>query len=445
MPVTRQFNNKNFPIPVNGDRNWGKAVSDFLIEVANAALSKAGGNFTLTADVNFGANFGVVSKYLKSASANIAQSGVIRLANNEGLAWRNFANDADLVVKINDSNQFEVNGSPLASDADVAALSGRMDNAEDDIGDLRTDVDANTSAIALKLNATAGTASQVRIDDYIDFDEEVDPSSPSAGKTRVWIDSDGKAWKKRSTGPKSELGGGGLKPVAIKTSSGTTASGTSEPVDPSGGAVTRTLTSISQDDAFEIFDVSGQCSPTNYIRITPGGSDKILYKGIASTDSLVIRRPYGVVKGSKEAGSDTWKVEFQTAAIANDATPFVPGKVRKSRWQQKLYSGTTSTAGILLTMNNLEIGKFYRVIIQGQTNSAAASIFAAVHGANQIARASVFASGGHVGSASTVFQATTTTVTLNLIQGDANGDGSRARTWISLEELADYDSTTDWT
>lgn len=48
-----------------------------------------------------------------SGSSNIAQGGILRMANNEGIAWRNFANGADYFFKIDASNVMELNGHKL--------------------------------------------------------------------------------------------------------------------------------------------------------------------------------------------------------------------------------------------------------------------------------------------------------------------------------------------
>lgn len=89
--------------------------------MAGNALSKAGGNFTLTADANFGTAFGLVSKYFKTVSAGPAASGVVRLANADKITFRNFANTADLSLGVNTSNQVEFGGTALPTASDVSA------------------------------------------------------------------------------------------------------------------------------------------------------------------------------------------------------------------------------------------------------------------------------------------------------------------------------------
>lgn len=111
MATSIVFNGSTYSVPANREpRGWGTSLSAFLVDVGNNALSKAGGNFTLTADANFGPTFGLVAKYIKSVSTNAAQSGVVRLANDEAIAWRNAANDGDILFKVNSSDEIELGG-----------------------------------------------------------------------------------------------------------------------------------------------------------------------------------------------------------------------------------------------------------------------------------------------------------------------------------------------
>lgn len=121
MGTPVNFNGQSYTVPANGERKWGTQTSNLLIAIAGAALSKAGGNFTLTADVNFGATYGLVVKYLKSSSSNIAASGVIRLANTDKVAFRNNANSGDLSLGVSTSDrlQFDSVNIPTISSTDT--------------------------------------------------------------------------------------------------------------------------------------------------------------------------------------------------------------------------------------------------------------------------------------------------------------------------------------
>ncbi|HEY9664438.1 MAG TPA: phage tail protein [Allocoleopsis sp.] len=126
MTTPKTWNNTSFPIPDNGDSRgtWGANLSTFLKALADNALSKYGGSFQLTgADIDFGSSYGLIATYVKSKSANIAQSGVIRLANNEGIGFRNAANGADKIFKLGSDDKWNF-GSSALSEAELSYLSG---------------------------------------------------------------------------------------------------------------------------------------------------------------------------------------------------------------------------------------------------------------------------------------------------------------------------------
>jgi hypothetical protein len=114
MPSTVSLGGVNYSIPVTGDENWGSDVTSYLVAIPNAVLQKAGGSFVLTGEVDFGANYGLKSLYVKSRNANPASSGVLRLGNNESLSWRNQGNTADLALKVNASNELEYSGTAIS-------------------------------------------------------------------------------------------------------------------------------------------------------------------------------------------------------------------------------------------------------------------------------------------------------------------------------------------
>lgn len=100
-------------------------------------LQKAGGNFTLTADVNFGANYGLISSYFKSRSSNIADSGAIRLSRTDVINFRNQANSGNLPLGVDASNNLTWNGVAIATSSGlVPVASGGTGLSSYTIGDL---------------------------------------------------------------------------------------------------------------------------------------------------------------------------------------------------------------------------------------------------------------------------------------------------------------------
>jgi hypothetical protein len=114
MATSVSWNGLTYSVPASGERNWA-ALSNYLIAIASGALSKAGGSFTLTsADVDFGATYGLKAMKFSSRSTP-ATIGVVRLGNAEYVAWRNAANNGDLGLRVNSSNVLEFNGNPLVT------------------------------------------------------------------------------------------------------------------------------------------------------------------------------------------------------------------------------------------------------------------------------------------------------------------------------------------
>lgn len=122
MSTNVTFNGTTYSVPAEGDSNWGTNVSNYLIAIASGCLQKSGGTFTLTAEVDFGATYGIKSLYYKSRATNPASAGQIRLGNDEFIKWRNAANSADLGLKVNTSNALEFNGIALGNS--IATITG---------------------------------------------------------------------------------------------------------------------------------------------------------------------------------------------------------------------------------------------------------------------------------------------------------------------------------
>lgn len=200
MAVTVSFNGTNYSVPNDRDpKGWGSQLTSYLVALGTA-LAKSGGNFTLTADVNFGANFGLVAVYYKSASSNIATVGVFRLANNEGMAWRNVANSADLLLKVDSSDDLVYDGNRILDTTDILDEDDMASDsatkvpsqqsvkayAQADVITTRGDVIiGNSSGTASRL--AIGTANQILISDGTDVAWGANPSASAATASTAGI------------------------------------------------------------------------------------------------------------------------------------------------------------------------------------------------------------------------------------------------------------------
>jgi hypothetical protein len=122
MSVNLTINGQTFAYPEVGDTDWGTSATLWATAATNGMLQKAGGTFTLLADVNFGATFGLISAYYKSTTANISTAGSIRLAQADSIGWRNNANSGNLLLSVS-SDALQFNGASLV-------ISGLIVNAD---------------------------------------------------------------------------------------------------------------------------------------------------------------------------------------------------------------------------------------------------------------------------------------------------------------------------
>jgi hypothetical protein len=115
MSVSLTVNGTSYNYPQTGDSNWGTDATAWAQAVTAGMLQKAGGAFTLTAEADFGASYGLKSLYFKSRAAAPASAEPVRLGNDEGVAWRDNGDSADKILKVNTSDALEYDGNTLFS------------------------------------------------------------------------------------------------------------------------------------------------------------------------------------------------------------------------------------------------------------------------------------------------------------------------------------------
>lgn len=154
MAVSITFNGLIYSIPQVGDESWGESLTSYFVAISQGALQKSGGSFTLTAEVNFGASFGLLSQYYKTRTSNVASAGQFRLARTDVISWRNQANSANLDLGVDSSNNLTFNGGALPTGG-ITALTG--DVTATGPGSVAATVDfvGGVSAANVALGATA--------------------------------------------------------------------------------------------------------------------------------------------------------------------------------------------------------------------------------------------------------------------------------------------------
>lgn len=125
MAISILFNGVVYSIPETGEESWGENLTSFFSAIPQGALQKTGGAFTLTADTNFGANYGLLSKYFSTRTSLPSTAGILRLAVSDTIGWRNNANGANLLLAVNGSDQLTYNGTAIYP-AGITALAGEV-------------------------------------------------------------------------------------------------------------------------------------------------------------------------------------------------------------------------------------------------------------------------------------------------------------------------------
>ena len=181
----------------------------------------------------------------------------------------------------------------------------------------------------------------------------------------------------------------------------------------------------------------------------------------------------GTTYGTADATAINWSTSFATAWRVRKAKASSPvgfgratatdtGLVFRGRHQTKiLASNQTSTASITgLTFNNLTIGKVYRVSGQAMISQNATNLQCELRFYDGTTSGTIIGgvqtnntwSSGYTGSEykvgfSFLYTATTVTMTSQWNTGSTsgilNGDGTRLRTFVTVEET-DLDTTTAW-
>jgi hypothetical protein len=167
MSVNVVLNGQTYTIPDPGDNTWGQELTDYFVALGSGVLQKAGGTFTLTAEVDFGATYGLKASYFKSRTTNVSSTGTIRLAKTDFIGWRDNLNQNDLELGVDSSDRLTFNGNPLvpstpltASRAVVTDASGVFTTATTTATEIGY-VNGVTSAIQTQIDSKQATGNYI--------------------------------------------------------------------------------------------------------------------------------------------------------------------------------------------------------------------------------------------------------------------------------------------
>jgi hypothetical protein len=170
--VSVSVNGSSYSIPQNNEKGWGTAVTSWIQAISSNTLQPNSTTFTLTTELDLGANYGIKTLYYKTRTSNPATAGQWRLANTDLIEWRNTANGGNLTLGVNTSDQLTFNGNPIVGSSALTAsravvtgsggLLGTSSTTDTEIGY----VAGVTSAIQTQINSkiASGTGAIVNAD-----------------------------------------------------------------------------------------------------------------------------------------------------------------------------------------------------------------------------------------------------------------------------------------
>lgn len=157
MSIDITFNGVEYSIPEFRDTNYANDLTQFFVAIPNGSLQPTGGLFTLLAEVDFGASFGVKSLYVKSRAASPAAAGIFRLGNAETISWRNALNNGDLPLTVNASNELLYNGAQVLTGAGPSSYVSSITGTANQVV-----ASGATGAVTLSLPQSIATTSNLR-------------------------------------------------------------------------------------------------------------------------------------------------------------------------------------------------------------------------------------------------------------------------------------------
>lgn len=156
MTRSLTVNGTTFPYPSEGDRLWADAATGWAEAMTNGTLQKTGGTFVLSSDLDFGPTGGLKALYFGSRTVPSATVGVLRLANAETLAWRNFGNNSNATFALDTSDRLVYN-TPTLNGAFIISTNGNVGLAISPAANKFAVQASNQGGISVGGNTTTGS------------------------------------------------------------------------------------------------------------------------------------------------------------------------------------------------------------------------------------------------------------------------------------------------
>jgi hypothetical protein len=350
MSVSVTFNGTSYTIPTFREQGWATQVTSWIQAVSSGSLQTTGGAFTLTADLNFGASFGLLAAYF-SGRTNASTAGLLRLGNTETIGWRNAANSANLLLGVDGSNRLYFGSMLLSDGAALTASRALVSSAAGlptvsavtatelgyvsgvtsaiqtqlDLKATDADLDAHTAATS-GVHGAAGsvvgtsdtqTLTNKTFSDAVTLAEVATPATPASGFGKVYFKSDGFLYQLNDDGTETKVGGSPAITLTRVTATPMRGVGmfriTKDAANRQGEGVSYDFT-IARADQAKPITVSFEYQPSaNFTAGSDSATGDLVVYAYDVTNATVIQlTPYKVTGGS----GGYWKYSgvFQTAS-----------------------------------------------------------------------------------------------------------------------------------
>lgn len=182
MPTNVNWDGTTYAYPDPSDEGWGDVATETMLAASQATLQHVGGSFILTAEVDFGPDFGLKTLYIEGQSDNPASSGTVRLSRVDTINWRNEANDDNHTLSVDSDGNLQFDGSSIqttlvtVTDTDTVDLSISSGQISADVkaGSITSslitdgtlvDADVSSSAALSRSKIATGTADRLVVND----------------------------------------------------------------------------------------------------------------------------------------------------------------------------------------------------------------------------------------------------------------------------------------
>lgn len=165
MAFRVNINGEDLFWPSDNDENWAMLTQNIIKALADTSLQKSAGNFTLSDELNLGANHGIITKEL-SFSKNKDIKLTIDEQDDLALASKKIAFKDQLNSDVNDLNKLisDINTKITSINASLSQLNTNLNQTNSlatnakKVADDAKNIANNATSIANKANSSANTA-----------------------------------------------------------------------------------------------------------------------------------------------------------------------------------------------------------------------------------------------------------------------------------------------